>query len=97
MDGNTVETWNGYLWNVSPGRWLHTDWEGLRSLLFCSWLSKRYSRSPVLALIIDNEMEMMWIKAVVADLNLLTPNDPYRGRTAPLTSKVAFYKFIQQI
>jgi len=28
--------------------------------------------------------------------NPLTPNDPYRGRTAPLTSKVAFYIFIQQ-
>jgi hypothetical protein len=27
----------------------------------------------------------------------LTPNDPYTGRTAPLTSKVAFYIFIQQI
>ena len=25
------------------------------------------------------------------------PNDPYRGRTAQLTSKVAFYIFIQQI
>jgi len=30
-------------------------------------------------------------------LNRLTPNDPYRGRTAPLTSKFAFYIFIQQI
>jgi len=29
--------------------------------------------------------------------NLLTPNDNYSGRTAPLTSKVAFYIFIQQI
>jgi hypothetical protein len=29
--------------------------------------------------------------------NPLTPNDPYRGRTAPLTSKFAFYIFIQQI
>jgi hypothetical protein len=29
--------------------------------------------------------------------NPLTPNDPYRGRTAPLNSKVAFYLFIQQI
>ena len=29
--------------------------------------------------------------------NPLTPHDPYRGRTAPLTSKVAFYIFIQQI
>jgi len=24
-------------------------------------------------------------------------NDPYRGRTAPLTSKFAFYIFIQQL
>jgi len=30
-------------------------------------------------------------------INPLTPNDPYRGRAAPLTSKVAFYIFIQQI
>ena len=29
--------------------------------------------------------------------NPLTPNDPYSGRTAPLTSKVAVYTFIQQI
>jgi len=29
--------------------------------------------------------------------NLLTPNINYSGRTAPLTSKVAFYIFIQQI
>ena len=29
-------------------------------------------------------------------LNPLTPNDPYRGRAAPLTSKVAFYLFIQK-
>jgi len=27
-------------------------------------------------------------------INALTPNDPYRGRTSPLTSKVAFYIFI---
>jgi len=33
----------------------------------------------------------------VRPVNRLTPNDPYRGRTAPLTSKVAFYIFIQQI
>jgi len=31
------------------------------------------------------------------NVNPLTPNDPYRGPTAPLTSKVAFYIFIQQI
>ena len=32
-----------------------------------------------------------------AIINLLTPNVNYSGRTAPLTSKVAFYIFIQQI
>jgi len=31
------------------------------------------------------------------DLNLLMPNVIYSGRTAPLTSEVAFYIFIQQI
>ena len=30
-------------------------------------------------------------------INPLTPNDPYRGRTAPLTCKVTFYIFIQEI
>ena len=30
-------------------------------------------------------------------LNPLTPKDQYSGSTAPLTSKVAFYIFIQQI
>jgi len=30
-------------------------------------------------------------------LNPLTPNDPYSGRTAPLTFKVAFHIFNQQI
>ena len=30
-------------------------------------------------------------------INLLTPNVNYGGRTASLTSKVAFYIFIQQI
>jgi len=30
-------------------------------------------------------------------INPLTPNDHYRDRTAPLTSKVPFYIFIQQI
>ena len=37
-------------------------------------------------------------KRLIYDLfNPLTPNDSYRGRTAPLTSKVAFYIFVQQI
>jgi len=35
--------------------------------------------------------------SAVVYINLLTPNVNYSGRTAPLTSKVAFYIFIQQI
>jgi len=30
-------------------------------------------------------------------INPLKPNDPYRGRTAPLTSKVPFYIFIREM
>ena len=33
----------------------------------------------------------------VEQINPLTHNDPYSQRTATLTSKVAFYVFIQQI
>jgi len=36
-------------------------------------------------------------KVGVKQINLLTPNVDYSGRTAPLTSNVAFYIFIQQI
>jgi len=36
-------------------------------------------------------------KIIISIINLLTPNVNYSGRTAPLTSKVAFYIFIQQI
>ena len=42
----------------------------------------------------------MWDGRRVFDgciINPLTPNDHCSGRTAPLTSKVAFYIFIQQI
>ena len=33
----------------------------------------------------------------MAQFHLLKPNVNYSGRTAPLTSKVTFYTFIQQI
>ena len=36
-------------------------------------------------------------EALLKWFNPLTPNDPYSCRTAPLTSKVAFYIFIHQI
>jgi len=35
--------------------------------------------------------------AIRININLLTPNVNYSGRTASLTSKVAFYIFSQQI
>jgi len=38
-----------------------------------------------------------WEHNIEVALNLLTPNVNYSGRTAPLTYKVAFYIFIQQI
>jgi hypothetical protein len=41
--------------------------------------------------------EAKGVKKTWAEINPLTPNGPYNCRTAPLTSKVAFYIFIQQI
>ena len=57
------------------------------------WNSRFYRRqyrirSPVIS---------QWRLPTPTHFNPLTPNDPYRGRTAPLISKVAFYIFIQQI
>jgi len=40
---------------------------------------------------------MGWAWHFASNFNLLTPDVNYSGRTAPLTSKVAFYIFIQQI
>jgi hypothetical protein len=43
------------------------------------------------------DVDMGAYEEPVAAINPLTPNDHYSGRTALLTSKVAFYIFIQQI
>jgi len=42
-------------------------------------------------------LQLQTEKCLIFYINLLTPNVNYSGRTAPLTSKVAFYIFIQQI
>jgi len=42
-------------------------------------------------------MQVQYVTMSFDELNLLTPNVNYSGRTAPPTSKVAFYIFIQQI
>ena len=55
--------------------------------IHCSALACQYNSSNhPLSLMLD-----------LVNINLLTPNVNYSGRTAPLTSKVAFYIFIQQI
>ena len=43
-----------------------------------------------------SKSEQLFIRSRTA-VNPLTSNDPYRGRTAPLTSKVTFYIFIKEI
>jgi len=47
--------------------------------------------------LIENFCELLLWQYKLSVFNLLTPNVNYSGRTAPLTSKVAFYIFIQQI
>jgi len=47
-------------------------------------------------------LRRLWLTGAVepcvyGNINLLTPNVNYSGRTASLTSKVAFYILIQQI
>jgi len=42
----------------------------------------------------------LWLSKIISEIynfNLLKPNVNYSGRTAPLTSKVAFYIFIKKI
>ena len=45
--------------------------------------------------IVDPIVGMRKTPFPVVNVNLLTPNVNYSGRTSPLTSKVAFYIFIQ--
>ena len=37
--------------------------------------------------LLGNTVQGIWLPRQVMTLNSLTPNDPYKGRTAPLTSK----------
>jgi len=60
-----------------------------------TWILRQiYFFSSFLAFL--NLCVCVWTSNFV-QFNLLTPNVNYSGRTAPLTSKVAFYIFIQQI
>jgi len=46
---------------------------------------------------IGHELLTQYVPEYMEVFNLLKPNVNCSGRTAPLTSKVAFYIFIQQI
>ena len=63
----------------------------LRSFLHCPVTSSLLGPNILLSTLFSHSLSLR------ASLNLLTPNVNYSGRTAPLTSKVAFYIFIQQI
>ena len=89
--------------------WLHACVGGVEMLSVCtSWLHALAAfHSRQLLLLLLHFDGLGWLQRsrsgygdssrLVTLLNLLTPNDPYIGRTAPLTSNVAFYIFIQQI
>jgi len=52
-------------------------------------------QSAIELLELYNRKEQIWDPKHPMHFNLLTPNVNYSGHTAPLTSKVAFYIFIQ--
>ena len=60
------------------------------------WLRSKFQPPPTLLLILMHVLFSVNMHAHPI-INPLTPNDSYKDRTAPLTSKVAFYIFIQQI
>jgi len=55
------------------------------------------SRRPVTVTRDENQRGLGTMIQENRRINLLKPNVNYSGRTAPLTSKVTFYIFIQQI
>jgi hypothetical protein len=66
----------------------------------CPHCTRGKARATLLLLFETNmsaTFEMFSCCVQINPINPLTPNDPYRGRTAPLNCKVAFYIFIQQI
>ena len=66
--------------------------------VFCSSLTSCFP--GMLLTYFLNDFEIVPVAPIITGIiisNLLTPNVNYSGRTAPLTTKVAFYIFIQQI
>ena len=62
-----------------------------------AYLCSRIEHGAELSLIASVLTCLFVFQLLHTHINLLTPNVNYSDRTAPLTSKVAFYIFIQQI
>jgi hypothetical protein len=67
-----------------------------------NWIGHVWRRTCLLVHATEGKIVVMGsrgrrCKQLLDYFNPLTPNDRYRGCTAPLNSKVAFYIFIQQI
>jgi len=77
-------------------QWICWEPQGKGWRLGDSWFRENTQRFEVAPCVIPSTVDGVFV-TVPHDINPLTPNDPYRGRTAPLTFKVAFYIFIQQI
>ena len=75
---------------------LRTYWEDS----FIEWVEQQSESTS--GPVVRNHRELLLVtvehdRTETEQINPLTPNDHYSGRTAPLTSKVAFYILIQQI
>ena len=64
--------------------------EGIVFRVFCSLFEEKKFVNFYVLLTVH-------LSIFISVFNLLTPNVNYTGRTPPLTSKVAFYIFVQQI
>ena len=92
---------------------IHIDWITHLYFLFCKltwtheeviqfspqmvWMVLRILNMCVLVLCVVSVVWSVQFMTLFMVLSPLMPNNPYSGHTAPLTSKVAVYIFIQQI
>jgi len=83
--------------NVLHSEQLYTHYDPFAWYIEILLLAKRSCRSDGTVIVWGLLLAYLSTADSNNNLNLLTPNVNYSGRTAPLTSKVAFYIFIQQI
>jgi len=84
-----MEGFRQYFWTCKyPGMWCHVTAQAVPDI------SKDQSAITVLGSVdpmtqchIPGDLNLNWRHSFIFKINPLTPNDPYSGRTAPLTSK----------